>query len=324
VIVDGRVILEYRRLLQTIGVEAGLAKSIIAKSKFVIEFAKKFFVDSAQANMVPIKECIATKASTALVMEFVRKYDLTLNQILSFLGLGYKTKIKALNNFYFNLSTRLRVLLVWLSHPTSPLGKSTYFEWILQSGWRTYHRPSPQYLAWVLDQCRGLVDSKVDKMLNIFSKYQDSLNNVDKTLDTKYPIIHIVSSDSGDTSHLEEFKYSWKGVLDPDLSSAAESDFWDESFEQSSSHGYRWLAKAEELAAKKIGIDFDEIYLPAFGALQEMYDNAEGPVDNQINALLTFYFEPDLITSRIPEDFWREDREAMRPFRDFSEVYKLW
>jgi len=76
-------------------------------------------------------------------------------------------------------------------------------------------------------------------MLNIFSKYQDSLNNVDKTLDTKYPIIHIVSSDSGDTSHLEEFKYSWKGVLDPDLSSAAESDFWDESFEQSSSHGYR-------------------------------------------------------------------------------------
>jgi len=128
VIVDGRVILEYRRLLQVIGVEAGLAKSIIAKSKFVIEFAKKFFVDSAQANMVPIKECIATKASTALVMEFVRKYDLTLNQILSFLGLGYKTKIKALNNFYFNLSTRLRVLLVWLSHPTSPLGKSTYFE----------------------------------------------------------------------------------------------------------------------------------------------------------------------------------------------------
>jgi len=52
------------------------------------------------------------------------------------------------------------------------------------------------------------VDSKVDKMLEIFSKYQDSLNNVDKTLDQKYPIIHIVSSDSGDSAHLDEFRYS--------------------------------------------------------------------------------------------------------------------
>jgi len=112
VIVDGRVITEYRRVLQVIGVQAGLAKSIIARSKFVIEFAKKFFVDSTQANMVPIKECIATSCSTALVMEFVRKYELSLNQILSFLGFGYKAKMKAFNNLYFKLSTRLRVILV--------------------------------------------------------------------------------------------------------------------------------------------------------------------------------------------------------------------
>jgi hypothetical protein len=112
VIVDGKVISEYRRVLQVIGVQAGLAKSIIAKSKFVIEFAKKFFVDTTQANMVPIKECIATSCSTALVMEFVRKYELSLNQILSFLGYGYKAKMKAFNCLYFKLSTRIRVLLV--------------------------------------------------------------------------------------------------------------------------------------------------------------------------------------------------------------------
>jgi len=50
----------YISLLKTIGVKAGLAKSILAKNRFVIEFAKKFFVDQSQANMLPIKECVAT------------------------------------------------------------------------------------------------------------------------------------------------------------------------------------------------------------------------------------------------------------------------
>lgn len=99
-------------MLQLIGVKAGLAKSIIAKSKFVLEFAKKFFVDSTTANMLPIKECIATRVSTSLVVEFCRKYDLTLNSILSFLGYGYKVKMKVIKTSYFKLNTRLRVLLI--------------------------------------------------------------------------------------------------------------------------------------------------------------------------------------------------------------------
>jgi hypothetical protein len=62
-------------------------------------------------------------------------------------------------------------------------------------------------------------------MLEIFSKYQDSLNNVDKTLDQKFPIVHVVSTESGDSVHLDEFHYSWKGVLDQDLTSQSETDF---------------------------------------------------------------------------------------------------
>jgi hypothetical protein len=104
--------LAYQALLRRIGVKAGLAKSILSKNKFVIEFAKKFFVDSTTANMLPFKECVATWASTSLVVEFVRKYDLTLNSILSFLGYGYKAKMRVYKTPYFNLSTRLRVLLV--------------------------------------------------------------------------------------------------------------------------------------------------------------------------------------------------------------------
>jgi hypothetical protein len=102
----------YQSILSIIGVKAGLAKSILSKNKFVIEFAKKFFVDSTTANMLPFKESLATMCSTSLIVEFVRKYDLTLNSILSFMGYGYKSKMRVYKTLYFKLPTRLRVLLV--------------------------------------------------------------------------------------------------------------------------------------------------------------------------------------------------------------------
>lgn len=126
VIKGGNQTSAYRHLLQIIGVKAGLAKSILAKNVFVIEFAKKFFVGKETANMLPFKECLATLSSTSLVVEFARKYDLSLNALLSFLGYGYKSKSKVYKTLLFKLPTRLRVLLVWLSHPTSPLGRETY------------------------------------------------------------------------------------------------------------------------------------------------------------------------------------------------------
>ena len=122
VIADAQVASRYRQILSRIGVKAGLAKSIMAKNKFVVEFAKKFFVDNTQANMLPIKEAVATKCSTALIVEFVRKYNLSLNSILAFLTFGYKVRSKAVSSTLWNLSTRLRVILVWLSHPNSPIG----------------------------------------------------------------------------------------------------------------------------------------------------------------------------------------------------------
>lgn len=78
--------------------------------------------------MLPFKESLATLTSTSLVVEFVRKYELSLNAILSFLGYGYKVKSRVISTLLFKLPTRLRVLLVWLNHPDSPLGKESYKE----------------------------------------------------------------------------------------------------------------------------------------------------------------------------------------------------
>lgn len=69
--------------------------------------------------MLPLKEVIALYSSTLLTCEFVRSHSLTLNQILSVLGFGYKAKCRATQALYLDLSRRLRVLLVWFR---SPLG----------------------------------------------------------------------------------------------------------------------------------------------------------------------------------------------------------
>jgi len=60
VICDSQVALSYLRVLQEIGVEVGMAKSVISKRRFVLEFAKKFFVNDKQMDMVPLKDCITT------------------------------------------------------------------------------------------------------------------------------------------------------------------------------------------------------------------------------------------------------------------------
>jgi len=59
-IANNKVSREYLLILQEIGVEVGLAKSIRSKSRLVLEFAKKFIVNKEEANMIPIKDCITT------------------------------------------------------------------------------------------------------------------------------------------------------------------------------------------------------------------------------------------------------------------------
>lgn len=61
IIANSKVANNYLKFLnRELGVEVGLAKSIISRRRLVLEFAKKFFVNSEQMNMVPIKDVIAS------------------------------------------------------------------------------------------------------------------------------------------------------------------------------------------------------------------------------------------------------------------------
>lgn len=103
---------EYLLILDQIGVKAGLAKSIVSKGKFYVEFAKKFFTPQGRADMLPLKEVIATLSSTLLICEFVKQHSLPLGAILTILGYGYKTKSRAYTAQFRHLNRRLRTLLI--------------------------------------------------------------------------------------------------------------------------------------------------------------------------------------------------------------------
>jgi hypothetical protein len=112
VIANRFVAREYMLILREIGVKAGLAKSIISKGSFYVEFAKKFFTPQGRADMLPLKEVIATYSSTLLICEFVKQHSLTITQILSVLGYGYRVKSRATMALFRNLNKRLRTLLI--------------------------------------------------------------------------------------------------------------------------------------------------------------------------------------------------------------------
>jgi len=112
---------EYLEIMQSLGVEVGLAKSLVSPNKLVGEFAKRFFVPK-DASMIPLKEVIAARFNLQESIEFVRKYKLNISQALSFAGYGYKVK-GSLNKRFSKLASRSRNLLLMLSNPSSPLGR---------------------------------------------------------------------------------------------------------------------------------------------------------------------------------------------------------
>jgi hypothetical protein len=57
-IINSALSAEYLHIMDQIGVEIGLAKSLVSPNKLVGEFAKRFYIPS-DASMVPFKESIA-------------------------------------------------------------------------------------------------------------------------------------------------------------------------------------------------------------------------------------------------------------------------
>lgn len=84
-IAEGRVAEQYLYLMRRLGVEIGLAKSLVSR-KGVLEFAKRFIVEGVDCSPVPFKEMVAALHAFEESAEFIRKYGLGASAITRFVG----------------------------------------------------------------------------------------------------------------------------------------------------------------------------------------------------------------------------------------------
>lgn len=106
IIIDQKVAEEYLKIMESLGVEIGLAKSLISK-RGVGEFAKRYFIPQ-DSSPISLKEVVVSQNSSSNLLEFARKRkSVRLADILSFLGYGYKA-IASSNKRFSRLPTRMR------------------------------------------------------------------------------------------------------------------------------------------------------------------------------------------------------------------------
>jgi len=119
VIVGKTVALEYSRLMKALDVGIGDHKSLVSKSGMALEFAKRTFRDGVDVSMVPFAEFVMGRLNLAGLMELVRKYSLSLGQMLSVLGYGYRAKANASKRL-FGMPKRLRNYCLTYYGPCGP------------------------------------------------------------------------------------------------------------------------------------------------------------------------------------------------------------
>nr|UPW42181.1 MAG: putative RNA dependent RNA polymerase [Sichuan mito-like virus 39] len=127
IITNPLVAKEYLKIMESLGVQVGLAKSLISH-KGVGEFAKRYLIPS-DASPISLKEVVCAQNSSSNLLEFAKKRrKIRLADILSFLGYGYRA-IASSNKRYSKLPTRLRNWILTLTYPGQPFGK-TMDDWL--------------------------------------------------------------------------------------------------------------------------------------------------------------------------------------------------
>jgi hypothetical protein len=335
VIANRHVALEYMKILAQIGVKAGLAKSIISRGQFVVEFAKKYFVPEGRADMLPLKECIATYSSTLLICEFVKLHNLTLPRILTFLGYGYRSKSRAVSALFKDLPVRMRTLLIWMRSPKGCFPLSSK-DWLLSSGWSSrWDIPEdPTHMVWwfVFEQIKAECNYQIARYYKAATKYKEAIDKTgalrepfgpfDKPL--SYHPSHLTEVTEVDPGSNQEFKsrISFKHLIAPmdwevhDETKGGESLSWFLRLNMNFSHLSKSVDREPVVQLPRSLREHD---------LQKKFmeiNHSQKPYFTKCYEALDWLFSYDDIASEIPVDYWPTHRVSERPIKEFLMVVK--
>nr|UJQ92508.1 MAG: putative RNA-dependent RNA polymerase [Mitoviridae sp.] len=127
VIADWKVARAYLRLLDSLGVECGLHKSLLSPRGLALEFAKRTLFKGVDVSPIPILEFFTASRNLGACVEFMKKYHVSLTTMLQSLGVGWKVR-SWLNKPLGKLPSRVRLLILALNIPTTPEEVTEFFE----------------------------------------------------------------------------------------------------------------------------------------------------------------------------------------------------
>lgn len=93
VIWDKQVADSYLRIITRLGVEVGLAKSILSPLGLALEFAKRTIYKGVNVSPIPFKEYESAISYSASWLEFSRKYSIPYLTQCRILGVGYRSRM---------------------------------------------------------------------------------------------------------------------------------------------------------------------------------------------------------------------------------------
>jgi hypothetical protein len=134
VIANGKVAMEYMLTLREIGVEFGLAKSLIS-STGGFEFAKRTFANGKDVSGISLLAVGIAKADPTVLEQILTRFGVsgtlmeTLRKAAKVLGYGFRSLARL--PAVLERKSRLQGLAILLSRPGSPWGLSV-MEWLLQ------------------------------------------------------------------------------------------------------------------------------------------------------------------------------------------------
>lgn len=154
VIADRRVAVAYRRLMAALGVGIGLQKSLVSLPGRGLEFAKRFFTRPlgvwVNCSAIPVLEFQAACTSVPALMEFAKKYTLSLAAVLRLVGTGYR----GMAQIGKKIADQPRRIRNYTLAYYSPLGPA----WTSYMDWLTLKSVSSKYVE-TPAKLQGLADS---------------------------------------------------------------------------------------------------------------------------------------------------------------------
>jgi hypothetical protein len=177
VIANDRVAKKYRALCRLLGVEIGLAKSLVSSGK-TLEFAKRFFYEGSDLSGMPTKFWAAAQSQSGVACALAAWYPSgTLGNFVRALGGGFRVASKVGTTRWGKLSKRVLSLCVSLTNPVlgARLAFKTWPEWLWSKSADTSRPLDETSLTALTPFCTAVQSTLVDPAIASLEEYQEDL-----------------------------------------------------------------------------------------------------------------------------------------------------